>query len=206
MGDARVEDHDAYRVAAAWTMFTASLSFGDLERDLTEHTVVGSFGMDLGSGWSMALSAGAILDGSFEGGVTAADVKPGWLAGVSATWNAVEADGGVPFLDISFAFAAGGAKLRLTNAAPESLFAVDLRLGLTVGWRLWDVWTPYLAVRAFGGPIWWETGGDTRAGTDPSHLQLAVGSTFTIPGGLLVFGEYAPAFERGVSAGIGAAF
>ncbi len=52
----------------------------------------------------------------------------------------------------------------------------------------------------------WSVNGEKRAGTDQYHVQFAVGASFKLPAGLLIFAEYAPGFERALSTGIGVRF
>lgn len=154
----------------------------------------------------MSIVAGASLGGPLTGSYGDVDVGAGWLVGAAGGFTAVEADGGVPFVDLTLALSAGGRPTTTASGVHATLTAVDLRVGVTVGWSLWDVWRPYLAARAFGGPIFWETDGRSITGTDRGHVQLAVGSTIALPGGVSIFGEWAPWYERGASAGLAVGF
>lgn len=87
-----------------------------------------------------------------------------------------------------------------------SLFAFDIRLGLTVGKTFWNVLSPYAAVRAFGGPVIWNIDGQTRTGTDLRHFQIALGMVSSLPRGFDLFAEAAPGGERTVTIGGGVSF
>src|SRR5690606_16412054 len=53
--------------------------------------------------------------------------------------------------------------------------ALDFRVALTASRTFGDVVTPYVSVRAFGGPVFWRIDGEDVAGSDPRHVQGAVG-------------------------------
>jgi hypothetical protein len=93
--------------------------------------------------------------------------------------------------------------------------ALDARLSLTVSRTLWDVVTPYAAVRALGGPILWsnrpaaspEAGGARDVvGSDPRHVQLAVGVGVTPHPAFGFHLEWDYFGERGVFGGASASF
>ncbi|MFT5433014.1 MAG: hypothetical protein ACI9OJ_003719 [Myxococcota bacterium] len=120
-----------------------------------------------------------------------------------ATWRAVENDGGIPFVDVSAA--AGFAMTKTTrNGHPtESLTALDVRAGGTVGWTLGGVFSPHVAVRLFGGPIFWRYEDEDVAGTDRWHFQLATGASLALPESFSVFFDWSFLGERSLWAGAG---
>jgi len=194
-------------VGAAFSQFTAFLSLDGADADLTQRTVVASFGADVGGSWTLTASAGGVLGGDRETGGVIEAVGAGWIAGISGAYHAVAADGGIPFVDLSVAFAAAGATTTTPGVSDNSgLLAFDLRLGATVGWRLWETVAPYLAVRVFGGPVIHDRPTGSVKGSDRGHVQAAVGATVYIPGGVMVYGEYAPVYERSFSAGLAVGF
>jgi hypothetical protein len=68
------------------------------------------------------------------------------------------------------------------------------------------VLSPYAAARAFGWPILWHTGGETRLGTDRYHFQIAAGAVVSLPAAVDVFAEIVPLGERAVTLGAGVSF
>ena len=66
--------------------------------------------------------------------------------------------------------------------------------------------SPYIAVRAFGGPVIWSIDGETRTGTDKRHFQIAAGMVSNLPRGFDLFAEVAPFAERAVTIGGGVGF
>jgi hypothetical protein len=62
---------------------------------------------------------------------------------------------------------------------------------------------PYLAFRAFGGPVIFSDGDVTLLGTDRYHVQAALGLSAVLPRGFDAFAEIAPGPERAVAFGAG---
>ena len=194
-------------MSLTWKWLGAQLSVADADMDLSEHSVTAGFSVDVGAGWTIAAAAGAVLAGRFNGAYGDFDVEPGWLVGVAANWAAVDADGGIPFVDLAVAVSAAGRPVRdRVTEQSDTLYAVDMRLGVTVGWAVGQRWRPYVAARVFGGPVMWARADETLSGTDRGHVQLAVGSTFDLGKGISLYGEYSPWFEQGAHTGLAVAF
>lgn len=84
------------------------------------------------------------------------------------------------------------------------LFAIDVKGGVSVGKTFARVVSPYLALRVFGGPVFWDV--ERTPGTDAYHVQPAAGVVVALGRRLALFGEVAPVAERGVSAGASVGF
>ena len=80
------------------------------------------------------------------------------------------------------------------------------RLAVVVGRTFLDVFSPYLAARVFGGPVFWTARGNGEVGTDWYHYQFALGFVVTLPAGLDVYAECAPLGERRCAGGAGVSF
>ena len=132
-------------------------------------------------------------------------MEPGFMMSVGATWRAVENDGGIPFVDVSAATAFMVTRT-IRASHDETYAAIDIRAGATVGWTLGEVFSPYLGLRAFGGPILWRVDGEDVHGTDKWHFQVPVGATLALPAGLSIFFDWSPVGERAIWAGAGAAW
>lgn len=154
-------------------------------------------------------------------------VVPGAFAGIQANKRFVDEDGAIPFLMGTFAFSFSWGRNRQTeppriqdgsgmgldpqlvgSEAPlVDIVSLDFRLGAVVGYTFWDVWSPYLAARVFGGPIFWERHGEPVMGTDRYHAQVAIGSSiFFGDSGLALFVDWSPFLEKSFSAGAGWSF
>lgn len=197
--------------------FVADLRFdGEANYTLTQHTLAASVGRQLGDAFSLNLSAGAILDGQLEGENSTHDVSPGWLVGaqLSRRWIGGNTRTPAPFLMTSLGLGFSMTKTErsdLTQPPADSvtLTASDLRLGVMFGISMWDGFAPYLATRAFLGPVSWTRGGSSSVGSDRHHYTLGGGLAWNVTRGtggisLLVDGSFLG--ERSVSGGTSISF
>lgn len=157
--------------------------------------------------WTLRLQGGAIVGGSLQtDDFVIHDVEPGGVAALGIEYRALIGKGLVPFVDLSMFVSASWAD----TVAPESTktigyFATDARLGARAGWNIMGNAFPYVAVRAFGGPVQWQMAGEDVTGTDIYHYQLALGTAGQI-GPVGFFVEWSGLGERAVSSGVSAAF
>ena len=183
---------------ATYSQFSAELLFDDtLAADLTERMVLAGVGFRLSEEWSMHFAAGGIVDGEVDDRTGAIGVGPGAIAGVSASWRVLPARGARPFVDLTAALAGSWA-----STDTGHLVALDARGGASVGWVIAGIVSPYMAVRAFGGPVFWEDEGESRTGSDRYHYQVALGTSVDIARTVGLFVDWAPLGERAVSAGV----
>lgn len=169
---------------------------GDRTVSLRERQVLAGLGWRLSDSWSMHVGAGGIVDGAIGGDALAG----GAVASVQATWRALDGGGGRPFVDLTIMFAGAW-----SSTEGGYLAALDLRGGATVGWLIADAVSPYLAVRAFGGPVLWEHDGVSSTATDWYHHQIAIGASVLIARRLGLYVDWAAFGERAVSAGVSVA-
>jgi hypothetical protein len=81
-----------------------------------------------------------------------------------------------------------------------------LRGGVAVGTTFWDIFTPYVVGRAFGGPIHWRYQTQAIIGTDDHHWQVGAGFSIRVARRVDLFAEGVPLGELGVTAGAGVSF
>lgn len=196
-----------WSVAIAYGQFSSDLVFDDwLDVEIDQQMVVASVHHAFEAGWRLGGAVGSTVAGSLRGPDHDLSFEPGFVATVQASVTFMEAEGWYPFLESSLTLGVSYATLRDGAGVSESWLALDIRLGATAGWRIYDVWVPYVAVRFFGGPVFWQDAGTDRLGTDRYHYQLAVGSTVSL-WGLDLFVEWGlPVGESGLSAGVGYRF
>jgi hypothetical protein len=178
---------------------------GTIER----RAAAASLDIRLAAASTLGLSAGAGLGGHILMGAERYDVRPGWHFTVTYTHRFLDGRGRLPFLLASVSLAASGASSALeTRGSPvtAALWAFDARLGVAVGKTFWDVLSPYAALRFMGAPVVWRYHGDTVTGSDPRHMQAAIGLVTALPRGFDVFVEGAPLFERALTIGVGKSF
>lgn len=153
---------------------------------------------------TITVSAGAGIDGELRApnGVHEMTAGPTGAAGV--VYSLIE---GRPFLALSGVLSASHARTRLRgDDHSESYTAFDLRLGVIFGTTLFDVLSPYVVARAFGGPVFWRYEGDNQTGTDTSHVQLGAGVTLRPLEMLAIYVEGIPLGERALAGGASFAF
>jgi hypothetical protein len=161
---------------------------------------------------TVSLGGGAGLGGRMILNDTRYTISPGWLVTASYSRLLLEGRGALPFLLLGTSVGGSGASTRrlssggAMSSSSVSLYAFDVRVGLTVGKTFWNAISPYAAVRAFGGPVFWNIDGQTRSGTDRLHFQVAAGMVSSLPGGVDLFAEGSPGGERAVTIGGGVSF
>lgn len=203
---------DRFRVGASFGVFGSSLSFADGPSvDIERRAVTASFEYRISPDMTVGGGAGAGLGGLFRIGDQRHDVLPGWI--VTATWSRrlLEGRGRAPFLLIGLALGASGASTRrettgTTFAPTESLYALDMRVAVTVGKTFWNVLSPYASARAFGGPVFWSYRNESVIGGDKYHFQIALGMAMALPRGFDLFVDGAPLGERAITLGAGKTF
>jgi hypothetical protein len=166
---------------------------------------------------TLGAGAGVGIGGEMTLGTQRFHVLPGWEVSASYSRRLLDGRGRLPFLVLSAALAASGASTReevstgpgVTTGTPpttSSLYAIDLRAGLTVGKTFFDALSPYAVLRAFGGPVLWSYAGQHVTASDRYHVQLGAGLLTTLPRGFDVFVEGVPLGERALTLGLGRAF
>jgi len=215
--DAKVAAARRDRFGVSYGHTDTVLFFGDGRRaDATRNAAVLVWDHRLGSRWTLQIGLGALLGGSVTqttpGGVTST-FRPGVLGSVGLTHRVFEADGGAvdgkPFLmttyTLSFALTttqgAGGAE------QPTAYSAFDVRLGVILGTTLAKTFTPYLATRVFGGPIFWTYQGASVLGTDAYKYELGGGLAVSlVRARLALFVDGSVLGERNVRGGASLSF
>jgi hypothetical protein len=92
------------------------------------------------------------------------------------------------------------------NAPAISYLAGDMRLSVVLGKTFLDALSPYVVVRGFGGPIWWQIEGKDATGTDTYKFQVGAGLSVSLPQRLDAFLEVVPLGEKALSTGLGYSF
>lgn len=153
--------------------------------------------LHFGTKRTLSFGAGALRGGTLFTDVAQYHLGPGGLASVSYSQLLVEPKKAVPFVMLTGSLAVVHAPTRI-----GSYFAADVRAGVSVGWLLWDRFTPYVTTRVFGGPVFWRG----QTGTDQFHFQLGAGFVLGLPGGFDLVAECVPLGEQALSAGVGFSF
>lgn len=150
---------------------------------------------------SLGLRFGVVVDGYLRQGGSELDFDPGFVAGLHVDWRALSAPDDPITLTLGVQLAVAHATLTLDGVS-YGWTATDVRASVTVSRTLWDRLTPYLSVRAFGGPIFFRD----ATGADKTHVQIALGLALQIASGVSLSVEGAVLAERGVFGGVAVAF
>jgi hypothetical protein len=185
---------------STWT----ELKFDDLHAKEQRNAIVATAAYAPTRRLTVQLSAGAAFAGELRApnGTHEFSVGPTGAAGV--VYTLLE---GRPFVALSGVVSASHATTQLRGSGPSVNYdAFDLRLGVIAGTTVFEMLSPYIVARAFGGPVFWHYGRRAQTGTDIAHYQLGVGLALRPIETLAVFAEGVPLGERGVSAGASIAF
>ena len=145
---------------------------GDRELTLEQYAITASAGIAWPSRWSASLAVGAVLGGRLEEPAGGHDLGTGLVAtaSVSRQWQRAPW-----FVTGTGSFGASRVPTQADGGgAGETLVGIDGRVGATAGRTVGPV-SPYLLLRAFGGPVLWQLGGMDVVGTDTTHVQLGAG-------------------------------
>jgi hypothetical protein len=198
--DEAVRPHWAVGVSGLYTSTRLRFS-GDLHADQTRYATLASLAYLPTPRLVLQLGAGI----SFGGSLTPPDGKyefsPGPTAALGADYLAFDDSRYFVLLTSSLSFAA--ARTHLGSEASVGYEAFDLRLGTELGVELAKIFRPYVAVRAFGGPVYWHHQGAAVTGTDTHHYQVGAGAGVRLTRTLNLFAEGIPLGERAVSLGVG---
>ncbi len=108
-----------------------------------------------------------------------------------------------PFLLVVGTLSGSSASTRReSDGDHRGLHGLDFKVDLSAGWTLGGAWSPYLAVRAFGGPAFWHPGDEAAIGTDLYHVSLALGYSLTLGRRVSAHFDAAVLGMRGLSGGL----
>ena len=96
--------------------------------------------------------------------------------------------------------------VRDSDGERAGFHAFDVKGDVSVGYTLGEAWSPYLALRAFGGPVFWRRDGEMVTGTDLYHVSVAAGFNLTLANRVSVFFDGAFVGLRSLSAGLSVRF
>jgi hypothetical protein len=216
--DAKVAAARRDRFGVSYGHTDTVLFFGDGRRaEATRNAAVLVWEHRLAPRWTLQIGLGSLLGGSVTqttpGGVPST-FQPGVLGSVGLTHRIFEAEGGAvdgrPFLLATYTLSFALTTTKSASAAaeqPTAYSAFDLRLGLILGTTVAKVFTPYLAARVFGGPIFWTYAGSSVVGTDAYKYELGGGlAVSVVKGRLALFVDGSVLGERDVRGGASLSF
>jgi hypothetical protein len=205
-----LEEHDEalrprWHLGASGLYTATALRFSDHVRgDETRFATVATASYAPTARLSIQASAGATFAGRLRMADGDYDFTPGPVIAAGVGFRLIE---GRPFLILTSLLSASAARTRSSDGASSSTGyeALDLRLGVLAGTTLFDVLSPYLLARVFGGPVFWRYQGRARTGTDVHHYQLGAGLALQLAKPVELFLEGVPLGERALSLGLSVA-
>jgi hypothetical protein len=196
-----------FRVAVAYSVFATDLAFASgVDAFIERRAATASLSYRVNETVNLQVGAGATLGGRFVFGQERFSLDPGWIASLAGTWKVFGKERGDAFLLAGAALAASGGAARDARGVAENMYAFDFRASAIAGKTFFDVLSPYLVVRAFGGPILWKLRGEDQIGGDKYHVQVGAGLVVALPAGFDAFAEGVPLGERAAVAGVGHSF
>jgi len=196
-----------YHASVAYSVFGTDLTFGGSQGAFIERRAsTASLSYRYGDKYTFQASAGATLGGRFVYGDAHFSLDPGWIASVAATWKIVGTKRGDAFLIAGGALGVSGGATRDAASHTEDMTAIDLRLTVMAGKTFFDILSPYVVLRAFGGPVFWRYQGEDMVAGDQYHFQIGAGAVVALPEHFDVFAEGVPLGERAGVVGVGYSF
>jgi hypothetical protein len=185
------------------------LEFSDASGSFRKHAVNMSLQRLFAERWSVELGLGAVTGGEivFEG--REFDLGPGWQAVLALSVRVLDGDGYWPFVLLSGSFGVGEALTEergLQSPGLDHFVSLDGRGGLTVGKTFASTVSPYVSIRGFDLPLFWEVDGQDVLGADAHLYQGALGVVITPVERADLLLEVAPLGERAFSIGAGWSF
>jgi hypothetical protein len=204
-----LEEHDEaerprWSVGVAGLSTWTELKFDDLHARQQRNAIVATAAYAPLPRLRFQVSAGAAFAGELRApnGTHEFSVGPTGAAGI--VYTLIE---GRPFVALSGVVSASHATTQLRGRGPSVNYdALDLRLGLIAGTTVFDILSPYLVARAFGGPVFWHYENQAQVGTDIAHYQIGAGVALRPIEAIAVFVEGVPLGERALSGGASIAF
>lgn len=150
----------------------------------------------------LTATGGVVVRGSIQNAIFAR-VLPGPVLALSLSWRIMGSKPSEPLILFTTTLSFVTHPTEVAFGAREQYTATDVRLGLLVGKTFWDVFTPYAAVRLFGGPVFYRINGVPLVGGDQFHVQVGAGASVSIARRVDLFLEGIPLGEKAITAGIG---
>lgn len=140
-----------------------------------------SFVAALKNGTVLGASLGGLMGGRLERGDEQWRIEPGVVWSLTAGRRFFGQRPAIPFLLVIGTFSGSSARTRqLSSGETTPLHAFDGKLDLSMGWTLGEAFSPYLAIRGFGGPVLWRIDDESVFGGDLYHVSLAVGFNLSL--------------------------
>lgn len=155
----------------------------------------------------LGASVGPLAGGRIDGQGDSWAIRPGVVWSLTAGRRFFASKPAIPFLLVLGTLSGSSTRTRRASDGESApLNAFDGKIDLSVGWILGEVFSPYLALRAFGGPAFWRIDGERTTGTDLYHVSLALGFNLSLANRVGVYFDAAPLGLRSLGGGVSVRF
>ena len=166
-----------------------------------------SFVAALKNGTVLGASVGALMGGRLAHADQQWTIEPGVVWSLTAGRRFFGQRPAIPFLLVIGTFSGSSTRTRHGGSGETTpLHAFDGKLDLSVGWTLGEAFSPYLAVRGFGGPVLWRIDGERVLGGDVYHVSLAVGFNLSLANRVALYFDGAFLGLRSLGGGVSVRF
>lgn len=198
-----------WRVAASYGYSHTIIDFsGHTDIDITRHLALVTTEYRADARTSISVTVGGVVAGETGLG-SAGRVDPGIVGAFATSWRVLDQKRWRPFIVLTGTIAVTSTPIRVvrpattgTTVTDNSFTALDFRAGISVGGTFWKIFTPYVAGRLFGGPVFYRIDGSDRIGNDRYHFQLGAGALLALGTHADLFFEGIPLGEQALSGGI----
>jgi hypothetical protein len=179
----------------------------DLRFDQKRNVVLGTLGYAPKPNMALELGLGSLVDGSFERAGERYDFLPGLLLLAGGSYRLLQHEGTRPFVLLGgqLAYVFSNTE-RYSGDESVPYHAVDFRVSAVAGWTFFDMLSPYVLARLFGGPVFWRYQGEAISGGDVHHYQLGVGVSLLVAERVNLYVEGVPLGEQAFAGGVGFSF
>lgn len=186
-----------WSVGASASGFDTDIVFDGHSVHTRQLAVSASVGRSVSPRWGWTVSGSYVTDGVIED----RDVRSGGALSAGISYLSVYERARRPF--VAFTGSVGGARVRALadDGRVHDWTAGDARVGVLSG-KTFGPAVPYVAARAFGGPVYWHRDGGSVVGTDARHVTAGAGITVRLPFAMDLTAEIMPLGERSASAGL----
>ena len=174
-----------------------TIVFGDAHVSLHETATTATIGHFATPRFGWSVTAGGIVASTIDGRAT----HGGATLGAGVSYLALNEGSTHPFVGVSATFSTALIRGDADDGTTRSWSAWDLRGGVIAG-KTFGRFVPYVAARAFGGPVYWRLGGESVTGTDRYHVTVGAGLILRLPKRVDVTLEVMPVGEHSATAGV----
>lgn len=200
-----------FAIGAGYSFSDTRLIFFDGSRYRIRQSAYSlSFVVVLKKGLVLGAAIGPNMGGQIDGLRKTVDdwtIQPGVIGSLTVARRYFGKKPEIPFLLVVGSLSGSSTSTRReSDGARAGLHALDVKADVSFGWTIGEAFSPYVAVRAFGGPIFWKPDDRYITGGDLYHVSLATGFNLSIVDRASVYFDGAFVGMRGLSGGVAVRF